>query len=138
MNTKKIAAHVASLSISTRTAIAASEWDEVMTDALYAACGAETAEQMAEARAAAGEAARAGKKYKLEITGMTINGASIADPNVGYNVADYFGSSLGEDAFSLRFDDPRAAKISLENLYKGDDADGVGFAWHVIEEQDAQ
>lgn len=50
MNIKAISKHVATVSTEARKNMAAGQWDEVMTDALYAACGAETTEEMAQAR----------------------------------------------------------------------------------------
>lgn len=50
MNSKAINKHVETLSSDARADIAAGRWDEVMTDALYAACGATTPEEMAVAR----------------------------------------------------------------------------------------
>jgi hypothetical protein len=53
MNIENITKHVATVSTEARKDMAGGLWDEVMTDALYAACGAETAEEMAEARSIA-------------------------------------------------------------------------------------
>lgn len=50
MNIENISKHVATVSTEARKDMAAGQWDEVMTDALYAACGAETQDEMAEAR----------------------------------------------------------------------------------------
>lgn len=55
MNTTAIIAHLATLSTEARNDIRAGNWDEVMTDALYAACGASTPDEMADARAFAEE-----------------------------------------------------------------------------------
>jgi hypothetical protein len=49
MNTS-IIAHLATLSPEALNDLRAGQWDEIMTDALYAACGASTVEEMAEAR----------------------------------------------------------------------------------------
>lgn len=59
MNIENIAKHVSTVSAEARKDMAASQWDEVMTDALYAACGAETTEEMSEARDIAAEKASA-------------------------------------------------------------------------------
>lgn len=56
--TGAIKSHIASLSPDARQDIAAGQWDEVMTDALYAACGAQTVEEMAAARGIAEDAAQ--------------------------------------------------------------------------------
>jgi len=53
MNTEAILSHVKNASAEARADMAAGNWDEVMTDALYAACGASTAGEMAEARSKA-------------------------------------------------------------------------------------
>ena len=50
--------YIATLTYDARADIAAGQWDEVMTDHLYAATGATTPEEMQAARAAAEEAAR--------------------------------------------------------------------------------
>jgi hypothetical protein len=57
MNANQIQPYVKNLSSDARADIVAGQWDEVMTDALYAACGAETHEEMTEARSLATEAA---------------------------------------------------------------------------------
>ena len=57
MNKQKIVEHVQSLGEEARSDISAGQWDDVMTDALYAWCGAETVEEMSEARRLATEAA---------------------------------------------------------------------------------
>ena len=50
MKIENISKHVATVSTEARKSMAAGQWDEVMTDALYTACGAETPEEMAQAR----------------------------------------------------------------------------------------
>jgi len=59
MNSENIKTHVQNLSSDARADIAAGQWDEVMSDALYAACGATTTQEMADARATAEDIARA-------------------------------------------------------------------------------
>jgi len=61
MKTNSIPAYVASLSPDARADAADGQWDEVMTDALYVACGAVTRAEMEEARSAASAAARQNK-----------------------------------------------------------------------------
>ena len=58
MNMVAITAHVKILSAEARADIAAGKWDEVMTDKLYAACAAQTADEMGEARSIAEAAAK--------------------------------------------------------------------------------
>ena len=53
MNIEAIKGHLETLSSDTRADILAGKWDEVMTDRLYLACGAETAEEMRSARESA-------------------------------------------------------------------------------------
>lgn len=57
MNAENIKNHVKNASDEARRDMAASRWDEVMTDALYADCGAETQDEMATAREIAERAA---------------------------------------------------------------------------------
>lgn len=57
MNIENISKHISTVSPEARADMAAGQWDEVMTDALYAACGAETTEEMTEARSIAQEEA---------------------------------------------------------------------------------
>lgn len=57
MKLENIAKHVATVSTEARKDMAAGQWDEVMTDALYAACGAETQDEMTESRQIAEDAA---------------------------------------------------------------------------------
>ena len=59
MNADQINTHVQNLNSDARADIAAGRWDEVMTDALYAACGPTTTQEMAGARATAEDIARA-------------------------------------------------------------------------------
>lgn len=61
MNKTKIAEHVAKMSEEAKRDMVAGRWDEVMTDALYAACGAETTAEMQEARDVAEQCANAAK-----------------------------------------------------------------------------
>lgn len=53
MNANRIHTYVKNLSSDARVDIASGHWDEVMTDALYANCGAETQAEMTEARSLA-------------------------------------------------------------------------------------
>jgi hypothetical protein len=53
MNTENISKHVSTVSTEALADMAAGQWDEVMTDALYAACGAETVDEMTSARSIA-------------------------------------------------------------------------------------
>lgn len=53
MNAEPIIAHIKNVSVDARADVATGNWDEVMTDALYAACGAATPTEMAEARSEA-------------------------------------------------------------------------------------
>ncbi len=55
--TEAITNHMATISAEARQDMAIGQWDEVMTDALYAACGARTREEMALARSLAMELA---------------------------------------------------------------------------------
>ena len=48
-----VVAHVAGVSDEARADMAAGRWDSVMTDALYAFCGARTPEEMSDARSTA-------------------------------------------------------------------------------------
>lgn len=57
----KIAAHVTALGAETKRDISKGEWDGMMTDALYVACGADDAKAMGEARAMAEAFAKAGQ-----------------------------------------------------------------------------
>lgn len=57
MKRTAIIPHLATLNTEARNDVRAGNWDEVMTDSLYAACGASTADEMADARAFAEEAA---------------------------------------------------------------------------------
>lgn len=50
MNPKSILPYIATLSPDTLRDIADEQWNDAMTDALYAACGASTAKEMAGAR----------------------------------------------------------------------------------------
>lgn len=49
--------HISTLSAEARADMASGQWDEVMTDRLYDACGAETEDEMQSARALAQEVA---------------------------------------------------------------------------------
>ena len=53
MNIEAIKTHIGTLSADTRADIAFNRWDELMTDRLYSACGAETVEEMRSARESA-------------------------------------------------------------------------------------
>jgi len=57
MDITKITPYIASLSPDARTDIAAKKWDDFMTDALYAACAADTIADMFTARCVAEDAA---------------------------------------------------------------------------------
>ena len=69
MKTNKIAEHVAKLSSEAQRDMFAGRWDAVMTDALYAACGAETIDEMREARNVAAQFANnIGNNPRSQIT----------------------------------------------------------------------
>ena len=64
MKIENISNYVLTVSSEARKDMIAGQWDEVMTDGLYAACEAVTSEEMAQARdIAATEAENIAKKY---------------------------------------------------------------------------
>ncbi len=102
------AEYVATLSTDARADIGAGQWDEVATDALYAATGATTRDDMADAREAAeifaaspvkGELCMIGASAMCDmVTGWHRNGVRVQPE--GRNASQYFDSMdryLGPD-----------------------------------------
>lgn len=58
MNIEAIKLHVNAATTEAKSDMAKGQWDEVMTDALYAASGAESQEEMREAKAIAEDAVK--------------------------------------------------------------------------------
>lgn len=58
MNIEAIKTHVNATSIVAKSDMSQGQWDEVMTDALYAACGAASQEEMREAKSIAENTAK--------------------------------------------------------------------------------
>ena len=84
MNIEAIKTHIETLSADTRADILAGRWDEVMTDRLYSACGAETAEEMRAARESAvslcNEALAAASNLPAHFVNMIRDGDGISRP----------------------------------------------------------
>ena len=80
IQTEAIEKHVAAVSDEARRDMSTGQWDEVMTDALYAACGATEVGEMQDAKNSAEGFAAARDKMKTEITETELeNGRRLFD-----------------------------------------------------------